>query len=177
MPQVEDNVIHFKHWCNIIASAEVSQVLTGVMKLCSVGKAVYQIKRPLPDGTGRGTHGEERSNNTLQQTHFISRWLHSKTYFLERIVALDLPVKSWSWVHFSNRILISALLLFWHGWHLPPGIRTTRTNISAFNSIKTNQWVSYIFFVKTVYVFGSAVFLQSLLDSSALGIQYLCTHA
>lgn len=48
------------------------------MKLASVGKAVHEIKRLLPDGTERGTHGEERSNNTLEQTHFISRWLHAK---------------------------------------------------------------------------------------------------
>lgn len=48
------------------------------MKVGSVGKAVYEIKRLLPDGTERGKYSEVRSNNTLEQTHFISRWLHSK---------------------------------------------------------------------------------------------------
>lgn len=52
------------------------------MKVGSVGKAVYEIKRLLPDGTERGTYREERSNNTLEQTHFISGWLHSKYIYI-----------------------------------------------------------------------------------------------
>lgn len=70
---MDDNVLYFEHWCNIILSAEVPQDQSGVMQLGSVGKAVYEMKKLLPDGTERRTHDEEeRINSTLEQTHFIS---------------------------------------------------------------------------------------------------------